>query len=98
MNGLAVLVPLEVTPVMLILATVLLETFETAPPVTPLKAMPTNDDAKAPVNVYVPVCAAEENPTMFPVIVNPCAPVVAVVFCTSMPRWATPAVQVLVPL
>jgi hypothetical protein len=51
-NGLAVDVPLPVTPVMLMDATVLLLTLVVVPVEMPLKAMPTNfAPVPAPVNV-----------------------------------------------
>ena len=70
-NGALVLVPLDVTPVILTEATVLLLILETVPPVIPVNEMPLKVDATAPVNVYVPVWVFEANPIMLPVIVMP---------------------------
>jgi hypothetical protein len=91
--GLVVDVPLEVTPVKLTEATVLLLMFETVPPVIPLKTIPWNFPVE-PVNVYVPVCVFEAKPTIFPVIVKPWAPLVAVVLLISIALCVAPVVQV----
>lgn len=53
-KGVLVLVPLEVTPVKLTAATVLLLMFEIVPSDIPLKTMPWNFPVE-PVSVYVPV-------------------------------------------
>ncbi|MBK7393711.1 MAG: hypothetical protein IPI64_10495 [Chloracidobacterium sp.] len=83
MKGAPELVPLDVTPVTLTDATVLLLIFETVPADIPLKTIPRNVPVE-PVKVYVPVCVLEANPTIFPVIVNACAPLVAEVFPTRI--------------
>jgi hypothetical protein len=86
-KGLVVLVPLDVTPVKLTALTVLLLTVVTAvPPLTtdiPLNTIPWNLP-EAPVRLYVPVCILEAYPTLLPVIVKPCAPLVAVLLLISM--------------
>lgn len=49
-----------------------------------------------PVRVYVPVWVLLAKPMILPVIVKPCAPVVAVELPISMARCAAPVVQILV--
>ncbi len=90
-------VPEDVTPDKLTDATVLLFTFETVPPVIPLKTIPRKVPVD-PVKVYVPVCVFEAYPTIFPVIVNPWAPLVAEVFPIFMALCKAPVVQVRVPV
>ena len=85
MNGAAVEVPLEVTPVRLTDATVLLAIVVSALGLIPLKTIPANFPVE-PLSAYVPVCALLAKPMMLPVMVKPWAPEVAVALPISIGR------------
>ena len=93
MKGLLPNIPVVVMPVTLISEMVLFEMADVLPFVMPLNRIALKLPV-APVSAYVPVCALVAYPMVLLLMVNPCAPDVAVDDWMLMALWVAVVVHV----